>query len=159
MAGMKKRVSKWVIGVAALVAVCAWMNNVSRADANDAAEKAIRKVLDDQVAAWNKGDLPGYMGGYWKSPELTFFSGGTVTSGWQPTLARYQKRYQGEGREMDQLDFSDLRVEMLGPKAAFVRGHWHLKMKDGKQPQGLFTLIVREMPDGWRIVHDHTSSQ
>jgi beta-aspartyl-peptidase (threonine type) len=159
MVAMKKLSLTWMVAAVVVVSFCATLTKASAADANDAAEKAIRKVLDDQVAAWNEGDLQGYMGGYWKSPELTFFSGGTVTSGWEPTLERYKKRYQGEGREMGKLDFSDLRVEMLGPKAAFVRGHWHLKMKDGKEPQGLFTLVVRDMPEGWRIVHDHTSSQ
>jgi ketosteroid isomerase-like protein len=119
----------------------------------------IRHVLDDQVAAWNRGDLTGYMQGYWNSPELTFFSGGAMTNGWQSTLERYQKRYTGEGREMGKLDFTDLSIEMLGDKAAFVRGHWHLTMSDGKEPKGLFTLIFRHMPEGWRIVHDHTSAE
>ena len=54
---------------------------------------AVRQVLDLQVAAWNRGDLEGYMAGYWKSEQLTFFSGGTVTRGWDATLARYRKRY------------------------------------------------------------------
>jgi len=118
----------------------------------------IRHVLDEQVAAWNRGDLPGYMQGYWHSPDLTFFSGGTVTHGWEPTLERYKKRYQGEGHEMGKLDFSELSIEMLGSDGAFVRGHWHLKMTDGKEPQGLFTVIFRRTADGWRIIHDHSSS-
>ena len=69
--------------------------------------KAIRKVLDDQVIAWNKGDLPGFMEGYWQSKDLRFYSGKDVTSGWQATLDRYRKRYQGEGKKMGQLTFSD----------------------------------------------------
>jgi beta-aspartyl-peptidase (threonine type) len=56
------------------------------------------------------------------------------------------------------LDFSNLRVEMLGPEAAFVRGSWHLTMSDGKTPHGLFTLTFRKFPDGWKIIHDHTSA-
>ena len=67
------------------------------------AKKAIRQVLDDQVVAWNKGDLPGFMEGYWQSPDLRFYSGKDVTSGWQATLDRYRKRYQGEGKKMGQL--------------------------------------------------------
>jgi ketosteroid isomerase-like protein len=123
------------------------------------AAKEIRYTLDQQVQAWNRGDLPGYMRGYWNSPDLTFFSVRTATSGWQPTLERYQKRYQGEGRAMGKLDFSDLKIEKLGEQAAFVRGRWHLKMADGKEPKGLFTLIMRYTPHGWKIIHDHTSAE
>ena len=98
------------------------------------------------------------MGGYWNSPELTFFSGAKETAGWQSTIERYRKTYQSEGREMGKLEFSDLRIEALGRDAAFVRGAWHLTMPDGKTPHGLFTLIFRKFPDGWKIVHDHTSA-
>ena len=123
------------------------------------APQAIRAVLDAQVAAWNRGDIPGYMQGYWRSPELSFYSGGTVTSGWDATLARYQRRYQGEGRAMGTLDFSNLETRPVGQDSAWVGGRWHLKMPDGKDLGGLFTLIFRKMPEGWRIVHDHTSSE
>ena len=122
-------------------------------------EAQIRAVLDSQVDAWNHHDLEKFMSGYWNSPELTFFSGATETKGWQPTLERYRQRYQAEGRAMGTLDFSDLKIEMLGADAAFVRGRFHLVMPDGKQPQGLFTLIFRKFPEGWRIVHDHTCSE
>ena len=126
-------------------------------NAADTEKSAIRALLANQVDAWNRGDLEGFMAGYWKSPELSFISGATETRGWQPTLERYRKKYQGEGKEMGKLDFFDLRVEMLGTEAAFVRGHWHLKMKNGQEPGGLFTLVLRKFPEGWRIVHDHTS--
>jgi beta-aspartyl-peptidase (threonine type) len=117
--------------------------------------KAIAKVLNDQVAAWNKGDLRGFMEGYWKSPELTFFSGKDQTKGWQATLERYQKRYQAEGKEMGKLTF-DYQIDVLGPDSAFVRGRW--KVVTSKETLGgVFTLIVKKFPEGWRIVHDHTS--
>ncbi len=121
-------------------------------------ETAIRKVLEDQVAAWNRHDLEGFMSGYWNSPDLTFFSGGTVTRGWQPTLERYRKHDQAPGAEMGTLTFSDLKVQSLGPKAAFVRGSFHLKMTSGKESGGILTLIFRRFPEGWRIIHDHTST-
>ena len=98
------------------------------------------------------------MAGYWNSPELTFFSGARMTSVGKPTLDRYRKSYQSEGREMGKLEFSDLNIEALGPDAAFVRGAWKLTMSDGKTPHGLFTLVFRRLPDGWKIVHDHTSA-
>ncbi len=123
------------------------------------AKASIRKVIEDQQAAWNRQDLEAFMGGYWNSPELTFFSGAHESNGWQAALNRYKKNYQGAGREMDKLEFTNLRIEMLGQEAAFVRGEFHLTMSDGKTPHGLFTLIFRKFPDGWRIVHDHSAAE
>jgi beta-aspartyl-peptidase (threonine type) len=117
----------------------------------------VRAVLDAQVEAWNRRDLEGFMKGYWNSPELTFYSGATKTSGWEATIERYRKRYQGEGREMGFLTFDQLQIEVLGPQSAFVRGRWHLKLSEG-EAGGLFTLVFRKFPDGWKIIHDHTGS-
>src|SRR5262249_3140918 len=117
---------------------------------------AVESVLHAQQAAWNAHNLEAFMSGYWNSPELTFFSGGNVAHGWQAALDRYRKSYQAEGKEMGKLEFSDLQVASLGDDAAFVRGSWHLRMSDGKTPHGLFTLVFRKFPDGWKIVHDHT---
>ncbi len=119
----------------------------------------VEAILHQQAEAWNRQDLDAFMTGYWNSPELTFFSGAKQVSGWQPTLERYRKTYQGEGREMGKLEFSDLNVQALGSDAAFVRGAWHLTMSDGKTPHGLFTLVFRKFPNGWKIVHDHTSAE
>jgi uncharacterized protein (TIGR02246 family) len=123
-----------------------------------AQESPIQQVLQQQQAAWNRHDLEAFMSGYWNSPELTFFST-KRTSGWQATLERYRKTYQGEGREMGKLEFSDLKIEALAPDAAFVRGSWKLTLADGKTPHGWFTLVFRRFPEGWRIVHDHTSQE
>jgi len=133
--------------------------NTSVMNINDEIRKSLEvaKVLGSQMKAWNDHDLDGFMKGYWKSPELTFFSGGTERHGWQETMDRYKATYQSPGHEMGQLEFANMRTEMLGPEAAFVRGEWHLTMPDGKSPHGLFTLIFRKFPDGWKIVHDHTS--
>ncbi len=128
------------------------------ASAASQTEKDVRSVVEHQMEAWNRHDLQGFMAGYWNSPELTFFSGGTVTKGWQPTLERYEKKYQFGGNEMGKLEFADLQVVALGPESAFVRGRWHLTMSDGKEPHGLFTLVFRKFPEGWRIIHDHTSA-
>jgi uncharacterized protein (TIGR02246 family) len=118
---------------------------------------AVRAVLDAQVEAWNRGDLEAFMAGYWRSPDLVFCSGATVTRGWDDTLARYRKRYQSEGREMGRLRFDAVEVVPLDDDTAFARGAWHLVMSDGKEPHGLFTLILRRVDGAWRIVHDHTS--
>ena len=119
-------------------------------------EAAIRQVLENQVAAWNRHDLESFMQGYWKSPELTFVAGAKVTRGWQPTLERYRNVYQAEGREMGKLEFSDLNVQTLGTDAALARGQFQLTMSDGKQPHGVFTLVLRKFSQGWQIIHDHT---
>jgi len=122
-------------------------------------DAAVQAVLQSQVEAWNHHDLEGFMAGYWRSPELTFFSGASETQGWEPTLQRYRDRYQASGRTMGTLSFSNLKVETLGPDAAFVRGKFQLVMPDGKQPHGVFTLVFRKFPEGWRIVHDHTCAE
>lgn len=121
-------------------------------------QSAVEQVLRTQQDAWNRHDLDGFMAGYWNSPDLTFFSGGTERHGWQATMDRYKATYQSPGHEMGKLDFSNLRVEPLGETAAFVRGEWHLTMSDGKTPHGLFTLVFRKFPEGWKIIHDHTSA-
>jgi len=117
---------------------------------------AIQQVLDDQAAAWNKGDLPGFMKGYLESDDLTFYSGNAKTKGWKATLERYQKKYQGTGKEMGKLKFEELSIEMLGDDHALVRGRFRLELK-GETPTGIFTLILRKTKAGWRIIHDHTS--
>jgi ketosteroid isomerase-like protein len=145
-----------LVGVSAAAQAATGGGSVKSAPSDAAAERAIRAVLDHQAAAWNRGDLSGFMAGYWHSPELTFYSGDSVTSGWQATLERYQKRYQSAGAEMGKLDFSQLEIHPAGDMA-WVGGHWHLKMSNGKDLGGMFTLIFRKLPDGWKIVHDHTS--
>jgi beta-aspartyl-peptidase (threonine type) len=122
------------------------------------AEEGIKHLLVSQVEAWNRKDLEGFMEGYWHSPDLTFFSGGNIARGWNAALQRYQQRYQSKGADMGKLEFQDLHIDLLSRQAAIVTGSWHLTMPDGKQPHGLFTLIVKKMQPGWRIVHDHTSS-
>jgi beta-aspartyl-peptidase (threonine type) len=121
-------------------------------------EADVRDLLERQQQAWNRRDLEGFMAGYWKSDDLTFFSSGNVTRGWQATLDRYRQHYQSPGTEMGRLEFRHLRIEKLGAEAAFARGEYHLAMASGKTPHGIFTLILRRFPEGWRIVHDHTSA-
>lgn len=121
-----------------------------------AAETAIQKVLTDQVAAWNKGDLAEFMKGYWNSKDLTFYSGKDKHQGWDKAFERYQKRYQGEGKEMGKLAFSELDVQLLSPEFAVVKGRWNVELKK-ETLNGLFTLIMKKTADGWVIVHDHTS--
>jgi beta-aspartyl-peptidase (threonine type) len=143
-----------LVGVIATLAVVAIGQ-----EAGEAGAVTIRKVIAEQQAAWNRQDLEGFMAGYWNSPELTFFSGAHESKGWQAALDRYKKSYQGAGHEMGKLEFANLRIEMLGPNSAFVRGEFHLTMSDGKTPHGLFTLVFRKLPEGWKIVHDHSAGE
>lgn len=124
----------------------------------DDSRAAIQRVIVAQQEAWNRHDLEAFMTGYWNSAQLTFFSGAKEHDGWQATMDRYRATYASGGREMGKLEFSNLRIELLGSEAAFVLGEWHLRMSDGKTPHGLFTLVFRKFPDGWKIVHDHTSA-
>jgi len=119
---------------------------------------SVEQVLRNQQDAWNRHDLDSFMAGYRNSKDLTFFSGAQRTSGWQGALDRYRKNYQNDGKEMGRLEFRALQIEPLGDNAAFVRGEYHLTMSDGKTPHGLFTLIFRRFPEGWKIVHDHTAA-
>lgn len=118
----------------------------------------VRSLVDRQQAAWNAGDVERYMRiGYWESPELTFFSGGDVVRGFDVVLQRYLKRYKQGGAETGELTFADVVVTPLGSDAAFVRGHWFVDFKTKEDQGGLFTLVLEKRPEGWRIVHDHTS--
>jgi ketosteroid isomerase-like protein len=129
---------------------------VARVAHNGAAEHAIRDVLRRQVQAWNRGDVDAFMNGYARSDKTTFVSGDDVHHGWNVVLERYKKRYPDKAR-MGTLAFSDLDISTLSPDAAVASGQWHLK-RAHDNPHGRFTLILCRLPEGWRIVHDHTSS-
>ena len=115
----------------------------------------IHTVLNMQQAAWNRGDIDGFMNGYNRSRATVFVSGDQVTRGWQTVRDRYQKKYTTR-TQMGQLRFSDLEITLLGSDSAVATGRWELRRKSD-HPQGRFTLIFRQTPNGWRIVHDHTS--
>ncbi len=115
----------------------------------------IRKVMNEQTAAWNRGDIEGFMQGYWKSEDLSFTSGNKNTRGWQATFDNYKRGYS-DCDKMGKLSFSEMDVTVLSKKSAMVRGRFLLERKEDK-PTGLFTLIFRKFKDGWKIIHDHTS--
>lgn len=116
----------------------------------------IRNVLRVQQAAWNRGDIDAFMNGYARSRSTTFVSEDTVRRGWETVRDRYRKKYSDRAK-MGLLTFSDLEIASLGSDAAVVLGRWKLKRAQD-QPHGRFTLIFRRLPEGWRIVHDHTSA-
>ena len=116
---------------------------------------AIVAVLTTQQNDWNKGDIRGFMTGYWSSSELTFAGTSGFTRGWQPVMARYAKNYADKAA-MGTLDFQELELRSLGPDSALVLGKWHVQRQAG-DIGGIFTLVFRRFPEGWRIVHDHTT--
>lgn len=116
----------------------------------------IRAVLEAQAAAWNRGDVEGYMDGYDRSPNTEFVGGDSITRGWQQVLDRYKQKYDSR-EKMGTLTFTDLEINVLSPDAALVLGRWRLK-RANDEPHGTFTLLLRKTKAGWRIVHDHTSS-
>jgi uncharacterized protein (TIGR02246 family) len=125
-------------------------------DGREADQKAIKAVLEAQQSAWNRGDVDAFLVGYWHSSELTFSGSSGVARGWDGVLARYKKNYPDRAA-MGQLDFSDLEFRFLGPDSAMVLGRWHLK-REQDELGGVFTLVWQRFPDGWKIIHDHTSS-
>jgi uncharacterized protein (TIGR02246 family) len=131
--------------------------NATASSKDDAkAIAAIRAVMDEQAAAWNRGDIEGYMQGYARSPETVFVSGDTVTRGWAVVLDRYKKGYDTR-EKMGTLFFSDLEIKVLAKDTAVAMGRWQLT-RAADTPHGRFTLIFRRSSEGWRIIHDHTSS-
>ncbi len=126
------------------------------AEERKADREAIQAVLNAQHTAWNRGDVDGFLVGYWRSPELTFSGSSGVARGWDGVLARYKRNYPDKDA-MGQLDFSELEFRFLGPEAALVLGRWHLK-REKDDVGGVFTLVWQRFPEGWKIIHDHTSA-
>jgi ketosteroid isomerase-like protein len=148
--------------VAALISCLAFApiylsaNQDSRATVRETDRAAITAVLMAQQDAWNHGDVDKFLVGYWHSPELTFSGSSGIARGWDGVMARYKKNYPDRAA-MGQLDFSALEFHFLGKDAALVLGRWHLK-RDKGDVGGVFSLVWQRFPEGWRIVHDHTSA-
>lgn len=151
---MQLRIPHLALAVAT-VSIAVTGCRTSSADRRDA-QTEIRAALEQQVRDWNAGDLAGFMETYARSDETRFASGGDISRGWQTVFDRYKKKY-GDRAAMGTLTFSDLEITSLGPAAAEAFGRWHLQ-RAADAPSGLFTLLFRKTPEGWRIVHDHTSS-
>src|SRR5438034_7786036 len=116
----------------------------------------IRSVLRAQQDAWNRGDIDGFMNGYARSASTVFISEDSIRRGWETVRARYRQKYSDRAK-MGILSFSDIEINLLSSDAAVVVGRWKLeRAKD--RPHGRFTLIFKRLPEGWRIVHDHTSA-
>jgi len=118
---------------------------------------AVLDVLERQRQAWNRGDLAAYMAGYARTPDLVFTSGAKIRRGWDEAFAAYQQRYGADRAGMGQLVFEILQVQPAGGDAAIVLGRWRLS-ETPQAGSGVFSVIVERRAEGWRIIHDHTSS-
>lgn len=131
------------------------ISNAQEAASEGTPAAEIAAVLKMQQAAWNDGNIRGFMNGYWNSPALTFSGSSGISRGWQSVFENYQKRY-GDRGAMGHLEFSELEVRVVGGSSALVLGKWHLTRATGELG-GVFTLVFEKFPEGWRIIHDHTS--
>ena len=121
--------------------------------------QAIQNLLDEQVEAWNEGNIETFMEGYWNSDSLRFASGGNVRRGWDVTLERYLNTYPDRAA-MGELAFVDLEMRRLSPQWATVFGRFQLKREAPLEDlTGLFTLMFEKRQEGWIIVSDHTSAE
>jgi beta-aspartyl-peptidase (threonine type) len=139
------------IWIVIALAACAAPHAFGPAD-----DHAVRSVLEAQRAAWNRGDLDGFMAGYAKTPELVFTSGGKIRRGWQDTFDKYRAKYGHDQSTMGHLDFEILAVQALGADGAIVLGRWRLA-DTPVAGAGVFSVAFTRTADGWRVVHDHTS--
>ena len=144
-----------LLALAAVVAL-GYQRRVPRSPAEGRDVAAVRAVIESQAAAWNRGDIEGYMEGYAKEETTTFVSGDTLTRGWQTVFERYKARYDTR-EKMGTLAFTELEIKPLSEFYFMASGRWELTRAADK-PHGRFTLILRRTNAGWRIVHDHTSS-
>jgi ketosteroid isomerase-like protein len=152
------RSSNPLLARAVAIASCILMaTNISAAAARAPnAVVQIRSVLRAQQDAWNRGDIDGFMNGYARSASTVFISEDSVRRGWETVRARYRQKYSDRAK-MGTLSFSDIEINLLSSDAAVVLGRWSLERATDR-PHGRFTLIFRRLPEGWRIVHDHTSA-
>lgn len=123
----------------------------------DGDRAAVEAVLTTQRDAWNRGDIEAFMDGYEQSPELVFTAGGDIERGWDEAMARYRARYGGNTEGMGALDFEILDVRALGADGAVVLGRWRVS-ESPNDGSGVFSVVLVRTDRGWKIVHDHTSS-
>ena len=136
-----------------LIAACARAPDYDRA----AEERAIRQVIADMEAAWNRGDFRGYMAGF-RNPDVVFVSRGQFQRDWQGTLDHYVRDYGGDPARRGRLHFFDIRVELLGPDAAQLSSRYRLE--GGGRPQdGINTRLMRKRDGKWVIALNHVSSR
>ncbi len=122
------------------------------------AGEGVRKVLEMQSNAWNRGDLDEFLTGYLPSDETSYVSSGAEVRGIEALRDRYLKKYGDKRETMGKLSFSELKVQSLGRTNALCVGHWQLQRMDKPTVGGIFSLVLARTNSGWKIMHDHTSA-
>jgi len=122
---------------------------------SSAAISEIQMIMKKQEAAWNRGDLEGFMQGYWKSDSLRFIGKRGITYGWQPTLDNYKKGYPNSDA-MGKLVFTNLSMELTGDSSAYVIGQWQL-FRTTDTLSGHYSLLWKIKNGNWLIFADHSS--
>lgn len=122
-----------------------------------ALQAAADELLTESAAAWNGGRLDGFLAWYRRSPETTYVGSRGLVRGWEGIRARYAPLFE-PGAERDSLRFEGLESRPLGPDLGLATARYVLFRGDSTTSAGIFTLIVRRQPEGWRIVHDHSSA-
>ena len=130
-----------------------FLSLTSLGQSND--EKEVRKILNTQNEAWNRGDVESFMVGYWENDSLMFIGSSGITYGYQNTLANYKKRYPDKDA-MGGLTFTLIQVKTLSSEYIHVTGKWHLKRSIG-DVGGHFSLVFRKIANKWLIISDHSS--
>ena len=144
-----------LLAAAALIATAAPVRSAQQEQWAPSADAAVRGLLRDQAAAWNRGEVDGFLAGYRNSSQTVFAGAQGIIRGWQQLRERY-RTYYPDRRAMGTLTFSSVEVTFLCPDAAFAVGNWHLD-RDAGPVGGVFSLVLRQYPEGWRIIADHTS--
>jgi len=117
-------------------------------------QDTLNSIIKRQQTAWNNHDIEGFMAHYWQSEDMTFQSGDQRLYGWETLLNRYKTNYTGE--KMGTLTFSDIKIKILSADSAYAIGRWMVKQEDTAS-NGVFTIIFKRFPSGWKIIHDHSS--
>ena len=154
--GLSRLVSRMLMVMA--LAILAPMAHGATDDAT-----AIRQIMSDQQAAWNRADIVAFMQAYKDAPDTTFI-GSKIRSGYRPILENYQKNYASK-EQMGTLSYSDIEVRLLPcadghPQYAMVTGRFHLDRAahgSAAKDDGVYSLLWERTPGGWKIVLDHSS--
>jgi uncharacterized protein (TIGR02246 family) len=131
------------------------LRNVSGTKGENA-EAAIRNVFDAGCAAWNRGDLDGYLASYWDSDQTRWVSSGALTRGKKAIEAAYKARFSGF-QQMGNLTVTELEIDVLTDTEAIAFGRWTLVV-DKEASTGFFTVQLRNIDGIWLFISDHASA-
>jgi hypothetical protein len=145
----KSHLMKTIVPLAFLLFLCSCSTTKPTALDDEA---AIRKILTEQQKTWSDNDIDGFMQGYWQSDELTYFSGGKITKGWNTTLANYIRKYPSE-KETGTLNFEIANITKINDDAYWVMGSYFLA-RDAGDANGTFMIVFKRINGEWKIIGD-----